>query len=409
MAKAAKILIALIIFVAVGVLHIAFNVTGILGRGGDLRWVNTGRGVPYTADASPVFHAHGAFFYVATRDGVRLVSGATGESRFHETLNLRRPIHRGRGPYFAVSEGEQGRIVYLYDLSGRVFAEVFDHPIHNFSINAQGFLTVISQIPDGYSIYIFHRHVNDGNRYRRYIRENVHPNIIPIAAEVSDSGRYITVALLDFNNRLETQVQFAQTYERDADWGTYGIFFSYIFRDELLLHMQKTSETRTVVITDGQIAVFDRGGRSGQTPTIEKVTTIPLHNRISELAFDNEGRFAVAFGSPLLNHPEAAADGTVHIFDARGVRTGVYETGRRVTHLAKGHGMTIIGTDRNFHAVNREGVRGWEFVALHATQDFLFMENSDTVLIAGSNRADVWRRQRVRDGEGDFFGIQGQE
>jgi hypothetical protein len=273
----------------------------------------------------------------------------------------------------------------VFGPNGRVLSEVFDYPVHTFSVNQNGFLSVILQMPDGYAVYVFHRNITDANRYRRYIRETINPGIFPVHSEVSPDGRYIVVGFIDVNNRLDSMIQFAFTYRGDA-WGTdYGIFGGYTFEDQMLLYMRMTADNRLVAVTDAQIAVFTRR----EERTVEKTVTIPLHNRLEQLAFDEEGRFAVALGSGSLNAPEAEPLGTVHIYDANGTRTGSYSAGRRVTHLSMGHGMTLVGTDRNFHALNAQGEPVWEF-------------------IAGTNRAEVWRRRRTREG-GDFFGIQGQE
>jgi hypothetical protein len=242
--------------------------------------------------------------------------------------------------------------------------------------------------------------------FRMVFYESTHPNLIPMMAEVSAEGRYIAIGLLDYNNRLQSKIQFVLTYSGDA-WGTDGVFFEDTFDDQLILLMRKTKDNRLVVLTDTQIVVYTRTGSS-----VSKTATIPLYNRVDQIAFDSEGRFAVALGfveSAFLNAPEAEAPGTVLIFDASGTRTGTYPTGRRITHLSMGHGTVIVGTDRNFHSLSLQGALNWEFIALHQVRDFIFLENGETVLIAGANRADIWQRQRNRDGEtGDFFGIQGQ-
>jgi hypothetical protein len=242
--------------------------------------------------------------------------------------------------------------------------------------------------------------------YRNVFHESGSSGIIPVMTEVSEDGRVIAIGLLDYRSRLQSRVQLSFTYSGDA-WGTDGIFFEDIFEDQLLLFMRKTPGNRLVVVTDTQIAVYTRDER-----TVTRTATIPLYNRIDQIAFDRDGRFAVALGSvepAFLNTPEAEAPGTVIIFDANGTRTGDYRVTRRVTHLSMGHGMVIVGEDRGFNAVNLQGAQEWEFISLQETRDFIFMENSETVLIAGVSRAEIWQRQRNRDGEaGDFFGIQGQ-
>ena len=56
----------------------------------------------------------------------------------------------------------------------------------------------------------------------------------------------------------------------------------------------------------------------------------------------------------------------------------------------------MIGTDRTFIAKSLAGEVLWEYVALHDVRDFILLENTNTFLVVGAARAEVWRRQRVR-------------
>ena len=405
LSSAAKALIALTLIIAAGVLHIALNVTDYFGRGSDLRWVNTRRGVSYTHDASPVFHGfESPFFFIASRDGVRNVT-QQGENRWHSPLNLRRPIMRGQGQYAAVTEGERGRSVHVFNENGLAFTENFDYPVHTFSVNRTGFLSVILQMDDGYMVKAYHHLSAYRPMFRIILRENDHPGIIPVMTEMSNDGRYIAVGFIDFRNRLQSKVQFLYTYQGDG-WGTDGVFAEFILQDQMLLFMRKTENNRLVVATDTQIVVYTRDAND----IIHTTALIPLHNQITEMAFDENGRFAVALGTPFLNAPQAEPPGTVLIFSENGTQIGTHNANRRVTHLSMGHDALIVGCERNFVAITLTGDFLWEYVALQDTHDFFFLENNNTVLIAGATRAETWRRQRPRDGEeADFFGILGQE
>jgi len=401
-----KLLVGLAVLLLAIVLHIGMNVTGILGRG-DLRWVNTGISVSYPTDASPLFHTNaGASFTMATRDGVRIIS-QNGETIFNQPMILRQPLLVGSGNYVAVAEGDRGRSVHVFNASERIFFEPFDYTLHTFSINRTGFLSVILQMDEGYVVKIFHQNNRDEWLYRRTLHPVDNPGIFPVMVEVSEDGRMVVYGMLDMNNRMVSRLLFNNTYEGDA-WGTDGNFAAREFEDEWLLYMRMTTENRLVAVTDAQIIVLTRVVR-GVNTIINDTASIPLYNHVTAIAFDDMGRFSVALGVPVLNSPEAYAPGTVLIFDANGNRTGTFHGDRPISNLSMGHNAVIIASNRNIHAVSLTGAPLWEFIALQDVRDFIFLEDNNTVLMAGATRADVWRRQRVRDGEaGDFFGIQGQ-
>ena len=398
-------MIALLFVLVAAVIQIVFYWTGF-GQTRDMRWVNTRQGVSYTPDAGPLFYAHGGrFFYIVTRDGVRYISAENSTTRWHHSLSLTRPLMATRGDRIAVTEEYRGRTIYVFDPNGLYFSVTMAHPVHVFSINPAGFLAVVVQLDGGYAVYVFTQQSTQrpGGRAYIYRRPVLASQVVPVAVEVSEDGRYIALAMLDISHRLHTWIDLGFVNERDAQGTTDGTFASRQLEDQILLAMRFMEGNRLLVVTDTQVVCFARGPGHQVLQDWQH----PLHNRLDHIAFDGDNRFVLALGERVLNAADPQPPGTVLMYDISGRRTGSYAMGRRVTHLTAGHGMVIVGAGRSFHAVCEGGVRQWEYIALHDTRDILFLESTSSVLVAGLTRADVWRRQRTRSGEpGDIFGIQ---
>lgn len=390
----------ILIFVAIiAVVMVVQFILQDLGQGQNIRMHATGHSVTYEFDASPSFHSNDSrFFYFATRDGIRFIS-SNGVVDWSETLSLNRPIMVTRGDFVAVGEHSGGRRIYVFNSSGFVYHVDFDHPVVMFSINATGFLAAVVQYSTGYGIYVYNQQSPTVYLHRNPIHDSL---TIPTAVEISEDGRYIVTAILDLNVRLTSTVIFRYFNERDSlawDLGTEGLFSSEIFSDQTVKSMRFMENNKLVVVTTSQIACFQIISRDHAVSTQREVWSIDLKNNLSHIAFYGNRYIAYITGD---RHPgEADADpvGMVRIRNVNNTEVGYFNLGRRATHLSMGHGAVLVGADRNFHAVNFNGNHIWEHNALHDTRDVLFLDNTDTILIAGLNRAEVHERRRTRNNE----------
>jgi hypothetical protein len=150
---------------------------------------------------------------------------------------------------------------------------------------------------------------------------------------------------------------------------------------------------RVLVFTDLQINAFLPDGAEFPNPQWQ----VSLHNRIDQLAFYGSRSFAFATGDPFLNDDHAAPTGDVLLYDLNGQNTGVFSLRRKATYLSMAHGHTVVGGDRSFYVLEPSGKPVWNHQTLHDTRAFILLDDTDTVLIAGSTRAGVYRRERVRE------------
>jgi len=353
----------------------------------EMRMQNTERGVSYGFDAIPSFYSNDSrFYYFLTRGGMRLVSSA-GVVQWTEAFSLTRPMMIGRGDMVAVSEEERGRIIYVFGPDGLIYYETFEFPIMTFSVNENGTIAVVLLTDTGYSIRVYNR-----NRHL-YSKSVISPLIHPTAVDVSADDRYIVIAFLDLTVRINSWVEYSFINLADARGTEDGLFADVSFPDQVVYHLRFMSGGQLLVASDTQIVSLERG----QGHSVSQRWAIELNNRIDQLDFYGDSRFAFVTGDPLPGNWDAAPVGNLLIFNMNGDETGSFPLGRRATYLRMGHNSVIVGSDRVFHAVNHRGVSLWEFVALQDARSVLFLENTDTILVAGATRADVWRRQRVRN------------
>jgi len=359
------------------------------------RFETTGHGVTYDFDASPSFYSNNSqFFFHATRDSMRsLRSDAT--VRWTAPLSLNRPIMVARGDIVAVGEQSGGRRVYVFDNDGLLFRRDFAHPVVSFFVNESGILAVIVQYASGHGIYVFDQGTVAANRamFSMAIHENLR---YPTSVEVSADGRYIAVAILDLNTRLSTTVQFRYINEEDARGTVGGLFSSETFYGQIIHTMRFMEGHRLVIATTSQIVCHQITRGNHAVSTQREVWDIQLNNVLSAIEFYNNRYFVFVTGDRHAGAVDASPVGTVYIVNASGDTVGEYSIGRRVTHLSLGHRTVLVGADRNFHAIDFRGQHIWEHNALFDTRTVIFLGNTNTILVAGANRAEIHTRNRIR-------------
>jgi len=389
MSKKGIAVIFLIILGLAAVIQLAFNLTGF--GADDMQLVNTNQYVSYGVDSNPLFYSNGTrSFFLASRTGVRNVNDR-GENRWSpEHFSLTRPHMAARGDIVAVGEAERARLIYMFNNNELQHMHTLDNPAMSFFVNSSGFLSVISQIDTRFQILVFnHLYYGNDRAFGRTIAPADHPMQVPVIADVSVCGRYVAIAYLDMSRNLTTSIEFFN--RREAPQGTDGLFAHIEFPGETILAMRFMEDNHLLIITEARITLQRIEGNARH-----QVWEEPIHNVIQEVAFDGDSRFAFVAGTATSPDGRYADPlGTVNIFDLGG-QTGRFYFGRRGTHLSMGHGAVIVGSERYFRAVNAQGQGLWHFIATQDVRDIIFLNDTNSVLVAGSNRAYVWRRQRAR-------------
>jgi hypothetical protein len=343
-------------------------------------------GLSYGFDMQASFYSPGArHFFFAARDGVQNIS-STGELRWQQGFTMFQPHMVGRGEMIAVGEPGERR-VYVFGPAGLLYTADLPYPLMYFTVNAAGYLSVIMRTDIGYRLQVFNP-VNPNDEAYGYWAPINDANVFPFTVDVSECGTYIVKGFLDVDTLMLSRVTFSYIRRVDSRGMPDGLFASYNFPGEFVYHARFTGCGMAIVLTDQQILGFEAG--SG---TQGALWSIPLHNEPENFKI-GANHFAYVTGGQFLNRPEAESPGILHIYDFNGQKTGSYDLGRRATHLNIGFNTVLVGTDRTFYAINSQGTRLWTYSAIKDVQDMIFLDNTDTILLAGGTRATVMRRLR---------------
>jgi hypothetical protein len=395
----AKIGIALAFLAVVLFVFLLWPVIGF-GQERDMRMENTGVGVTYGFDAGAAFHSYNSrnFFFVS-RDGVSLI-GSNDTQVWNEAFVLNRPVVHARGAYLAV--GERDRAMLLTVLSeetgGISYSVSLENPALSFSVNETGFLSAIVLYEWRYMAYVFdHRHTAAYAPFFGLPILFADGLMMPVSLEVSHDGRFAAAAIVDLGIHVNTILEFHHTRHSDVRDPGVSLFGAREFPEQFITHRRFVSDNQLVVATTAGIYSFRMGPGHGQW---SEMWNIPLTNEMGQIEFLGATYFAVALGDRKLGVEDSHPVGTVQIFNvSNGTPHGSFFMGRRVSYMSAGRGAFIIGAERNFQAINPRGDTLWDFTTMHDTHSVIFVDDTNTILVAGTTRADIHRRRRATPDE----------
>jgi hypothetical protein len=381
-----------------------------LGQTHIIRIEPTGHSVSYSFDASPSFHANNSrFFYFVQQGGVTRRASNEEAHRWNISfgINFSHPVTAARGDILAVGEQSGGRVVYVFNADGLLFRADFEYPVLTFSVNEAGMLSVILQTSVGHEIFV-HNQQSFRDREPLYNERIVGTLRRPVAVEVSPNGRYIAVAILDVSVSVDTWLEFRYMNEQDSRmWGlTFGLFGAELFNMQIIYALRFMEDNRLIVATTSQISCHQITSSPYLVSSQQQIWSVDLQNDLTHIGFSGNRHLVYVTGDRHAGATDSSPVGTVHIVNTEGTQVGEFNIGRRVTHLSVSQNAVLVGADRNFHAIDLRGGHLWEHNTLHDTRGIIFLEDTDTILVAGATSAEVHRRRRVRiDDFEDIFNI----
>jgi hypothetical protein len=344
----------------------------------------------YTYDSGAAFYSYQSdHFFYASRNGVQYIS-SKGVRAWEDSFQLTTPVLTGRGGYIAVGE-TGGYSVYVYNAHGKCFEQRFDHPILSFTVNTAGVLTVILQLTDGYLIESYGAQSLSGNRLLYY--QFVDPNIYPVSADTSLDGRITAVAFLNLSidayAKLSSRVTFIYSHKDEAKNFQDGIFArTEAKKDQIISSVRFMENNKLLIVSDDALDCL----QPEADHQIKKLWSISLHNQIECFSLDGEEGFAFVTGEPFSSDEQAEKSGTLLFYTMNGKKRGVYQTGDKAEALLVNGDDALVVSGRRYTAVSGRGRLLWKYDALSDFKQIIFLENTNTLLMADNQHWAVMKR-----------------
>ncbi|MBS4960617.1 MAG: hypothetical protein KHZ62_07365 [Clostridiales bacterium] len=328
----------------------------------------------FEANSRSSFRTFGQEFLQCTKDGVKYFEEMDSQ-KWNSTFTMTSPVITGEGEYTAVCE-LGGRVIKVYNRDGEIYSIQTEGIIERFSLNANGYLSVITDLSPDHRVQVFD---NKGAELMK--REEKQGNIYPLDVDISDDNRIVAVSYLDTSDvMLKGKILFFYAYRSEGKDFTDAMFAAVEKEDELIPSIHFMEGGVLSVLTDQSIYSFGSDGAERWK--------YDLTNEVTNINCDNKKYIVFSYGQELSNK-EGIEPGTVVRLDLQGKEKMLFHAGEDVTMLTTGDSEIVVGCGRDFYGVTNGGKVIWSYSAGQDVVNMLFMQNPNTVLCVTNVSANI--------------------
>lgn len=322
-----------------------------------------------------VVAAFGKEFLLCTKDGVKYYT-SMGEQKWSDTFSMTSPTLVQEGNFVAVGD-MGGKTVRVYNKEGMVYdLQAKGSPVQ-FSLNENGYLSLITKNDSSYRICVYSR---KGKLLKERVEES--KGIYPLSSDVSDDGKVFAVSYLDTTDISPIgRVLLFYINAKDGE----------NFTDSMFAAVEKTDEIIPVISyrKNGTLAVISDQGVYGVGSDGGEFWNYPLENTIDQAALGNKDYIVLALGDGVANK-DGREKGTVCWLDGSGNEKGSFASGESVTYLLAAEKGIVVGNDRDYTGVTYSGNESWNYTAITDLNDLIPMEKLGRVMTVGKDQIAVY-------------------
>ncbi len=338
----------------------------------------------YNFDSKATFYSNSSsdFFFV-TKNGVKYIS-LNGNAKWDVAIDLKEPKLVGNGDFVAVGE-LGGNMIYVFGKNGEIYRKQFENNmiVQSFNINKSGYVSVILQDGEEYRTIVF-----DSTGFNIWEWKYQLPNIYPIATAVSGDSRILACALFNVSEYLSTNLMYAYLDKNEAKDFTDTIFYSKN-KDELVVGaLGFMGAGWHIAVSDGDVT----GASFGSTNVITDEWGFEVNNKIDFFGLIGDRGFATVLGNSLINK-QGEGVGTINFYDNKGQPVGTVDLGKKAMSFTSSKDGVIVSTGRTYYAFSPKGKPLWQYEATADVNQVIFLNNTDTILVATPTEAAVYKRK----------------
>jgi len=326
-----------------------------------------GSSVPFARNTAG-FHAINNGFFMLSENSISFYSN-TGQLAMNRPVTGR-PAFSGSGSYIVALE-QGGHNAYIFNEHGEAYTATVNSPILNHSLGESGHLILITGNNHQQTLYLFEP------RGQLVITSNLtHSNRMPIASHISNDGRRMAVAFLDFSGAELNFIVFL--YSIDGNTATLTASNSY--NHNQVLGEMRFINNHLITVSDKEIRSYNENGVI--------VAGVPVDAYITHISFANS-YFAIALSQNSPNTP-GERPGTVIFYDTNLNRLSSFESDNRITGLIANHNAALITSRRELTAVVSSGSTLWRRIITHDIIHASFLSSTHEIILAGNNSAQIF-------------------
>ena len=272
-----------------------------------------------------------------------------------------------------------GKVIRIYSNSGHMYTINTVNNILGFTINKNGFLSIILKNNNNYQIDIYNK--AGDNIYS--IKDISYDQGVPVGISISEDNKVLAVSYVQTTSAtLDSNIVFYSVQDNK-------LFGGFIKQEQVAGIIKFVDNSNLICISDKEIFII----KSNSTQNAEQSKEIykkPLNNVLNDVKFLDGIGYLVCYGQSILNSEEAMEENTLVFYNQSGGEIGkYYKKGQSITNITANKYGAIVEEGRLFTAINTSGRKIWEYQATQDIKDVIFYENSNKAIIVTNTQIKI--------------------
>lgn len=329
----------------------------------------------YSMSSKADFYVIDENIYYVSKDGM-LFLDKKGEPLWSDTFTMSAPYMLNDGEYAAVADSN-GKIVNVYDKTGRLYQISAAGPITTFAINPLGCCAVVSKVNDDYRVDVYS---NTGETMFECARAS--KDGIPLGIDISDEGSVVGLTLVDYNDiKIKSSVLFYYTVKADAQAteSSDGLVSAVDVPESIAAIVRFMPDNQCIVASDTSMMSIDCSGKNN----FKKQWEMVFENYVTAFNIVDNKEIAVAYGEAIDLTKESAIskENTISWYTKGGRQIGSVKADDRINALFASDMGTIANVDKSYTAYTSRGRELWKYQAVQNVKSMQFYDSQDRVIL----------------------------
>ena len=321
-------------------------------------------------------YTYDSYIYIYGKAGIKIMKDQN--IILEDNFSLENPYVVTSYDKIAICDNN-GKVVRIYSNSGHMYTINTVNNILGFTINKNGFLSIILKNDNNYQIDIYNK---DGDNIYS-IKDISYDQGVPVGISISQDNKVLAVSYIQTTSAtVDSNIVFYSIQDNK-------LFGGFIKQEQVAGIIKFVDNSNLVCVSDKEIFII-KSNSAQNSEQSKEIYKKPLNNVLNDVKFLDGIGYLVCYGQSILNSEEAMEENTLVFYNQSGGEIGkYYKKGQSITNITANKYGAIVEEGRLFTAINTSGKKIWEYQATQDIKDVIFYENSNKAIIVTNTQIKI--------------------
>ena len=321
-------------------------------------------------------YTYDSYIYIYGKAGIKIMKDQN--IILEDNFSLENPYVVTSYDKIAICDNN-GKVVRIYSNSGHMYTINTVNNILGFTINKNGFLSIILKNDNNYQIDIYNK---DGDNIYS-IKDISYDQGVPVGISISQDNKVLAVSYIQTTSAtVDSNIVFYSIQDNK-------LFGGFVKQEQVAGIIKFVDNSNLVCVSDKEIFII-KSNSAQNSEQSKEIYKKPLNNVLNDVKFLDGIGYLVCYGQSILNSEEAMEENTLVFYNQSGGEIGkYYKKGQSITNITANKYGAIVEEGRLFTAINTSGKKIWEYQATQDIKDVIFYENSNKAIIVTNTQIKI--------------------